>query len=115
MESFTLRLVRESDKPENDDLIRISFISPGKYQIKTYYPETQRQFIQTLSYMNVFDYVHSLFTLLIHDKDPFKYVQIEAPNTPTVLLAVDNLNCGRIYQAIDSLLHVTLSMWSSSN
>ena len=112
MEPFILRFVRDKHNPVTDDLVSISFLSPGNYQIKTKYSDGTRCSIQTLSYMDIFDYVHSVMTLLIHDDDPFKWVQIDAPNTPSILLAIKDLDCSRVYQAIDNLLHVSLSIWS---
>lgn len=111
MEPFILRLVRDKANSDKDDIIRISFLSRGNYQIKTKYSEGMTS-IQTLTDRDVLIYVHSLMILLIHDIAPFNCVQIDAPNTPSVLLAVKDLDNERIYQAIDNLLLITLSIWS---
>jgi len=119
MEPFDLRFIRDKTNSANDDVVSISFLSPGNYQIKTNYSEAKcsiksRCSIQTLSYIDIFYYVHSLMILLIHDSDPFMWIQIDAPNTPSILLANKDLDVERVYQAIDNLLHVTLSIWSRS-
>lgn len=115
MEPIVLRFIRDSKNYAKDDLVRISPLSDSNYQIKTTYSDSKDPYIQTLSYNNVFDYVHSVMILLIHDEAPFVNVQIEVPNTPTVLLSVKSLDSDRLYQAIDNLLRITLSSWSRSN
>jgi len=114
MEPFILRLVRDKSNSAKDDLIRISCLSRGNYQIKTKYSEGIMTSTQTLTDRDILNYVHSLMILLIHDIAPFNCVQIDAPNTPSILLAVKDLDNERIYQAINNLLCVTLSIWSRS-
>jgi len=115
MEPLVIRFIRDSKNYANDDLVCISPLSNNTYQIKTNYSDNNKKYIQTLSYNNVFDYVHSVMILLIHDDAPFVNVQIDMPNTPAVLLAVKDLDSERLYGAIDKLLHITLSSWSRSN
>jgi hypothetical protein len=117
MEPFVLRLIRDKENTAKDDHVKISYLSYGIYQINTKYSQKYSQgksSVQNLSDRDIFDYVHSLMILLIHDTDPFKFVQIDAPNTPSILLAIKDLDSERLYHAIDNLLRVTLSSWSRS-
>ena len=113
MESLCIRCVRISDDSTKDDVIRIVPFGTDHYHITTTYGLTKKVYTQTMSYTNVFAYIHSLITLLIHDDMPFKSVQLDFPNTPSVMLNIKStLDCQRIYNAVHSMLHVTLDLWN---
>jgi len=112
MESLVIRCVRVDNNKNKDDVITISPTDKGNYSIKTFYGEINKSYTQTISYLNVFGYVHSLVTLLIHDDKPFEFIQFDIPNTPSVLFNIKSLDCYNMYNAINTLLHVTLNSWN---
>lgn len=114
MESFVIRCIRNPDDStsDNDDVVYISPNNMGYYNVKFIYGVNKKKYTQTLSYLNVFSYVHSLITLLIHDDKPFKAVQFDIPNMPSVYFNINTLDCYNIYNAINSMLHVTLDSWN---
>jgi hypothetical protein len=113
MESFCIRCIRNKDDSNRDDVIRIVPFGTDHYSIKTTYGLTKKVYTQTMTYANVFAYVHSLITLLIHDEMPFKSIQLDFPNTPSVMLNIESsLDCERVYNAVNNMLHVTLDLWN---
>jgi hypothetical protein len=113
MESICIRCVRNTSDSTTDDVIRIVPLGTDHYSIKTTYGRSNKTYTQTITYTNVFGYVHSLVTLLIHDDMPFKSVQLDFPNTPSVMLNVaSSLDCERVYTALNTMLHVSLDAWN---
>jgi hypothetical protein len=70
-----------------------------------------QKWTQTVSKATLSKYVNSLLTLFMHDSDPFNYVQLDAPNYPSVLLTVDTLRYSEVRYAIDDMLDVVTSSW----
>lgn len=113
MESLCIRCVRNLDDSTTDDVIRIVPFGTDHYNITTTYGRSNKTYTQTITYANVFGYVHSLVTFLIHDDMPFKSVQLDFPNTPSVMLNVgSSIDCDRVYTAVHTMLNVTLDAWN---
>jgi len=112
MESIVIRCIRNGKDSSTDDIIKISPNNNSFYDIKIFHGEIKKSYTQLLTYANVFSYVHSLMTLLIHDDKPFIAVQLDIPNTPSVYLNINTLDSYNMYNAIHSILHVTLDSWN---
>ena len=112
MEPLSIRCIRNNNDSNNDDVILITPSHLGYYTIKTCYAENKKSYTQTVSYLNVFAYINSLITLLINDDQPFEFVQLDIPNTPSVSFKTNNLNSQSMFNAINNILHVTLEAWN---
>ena len=118
MEPIVLRFIRDININNKDDMISISPLPNGNYSIKTKYADmsinnrNHNIYVQTLTYYNVFNYIHSLMILLIHDDKPFQSIQFDVPNTPSVIIQINKLDSHQLYTAINSILHVTLDSWN---
>jgi hypothetical protein len=110
---------------ENDDRITINpvwndvsdEVSILEYKVTINYASVKsesnqpQKWTQTVSKATLSKYVNSLLTLFMHDSDPFNYVQLDAPNYPSVLLTVDTLRYSEVRYAIDDMLDVVTSSW----
>ena len=118
MEPFVLRFIRDINNNTNDDIIIISPLPNGNYSIKTKYAAmslnniNRNISVQTLTYYNIFNYIHSLMILLINDDKPFQSVQFDVPTMPSVIIPVNKLDSYQLYTTINSILHVTLDSWA---
>jgi hypothetical protein len=112
LQPLFIRCVRVDNDKTKDDLITILPNDTGDYSIKTFYADINKSYTETLSYINVFGYVHSLLTLMNHDDKPFVFVQFDIPNTPPLAFNVKNLDCERVINAINTMLHITIDAWN---
>lgn len=117
---ITLRLLRKDKGPKKDDIIKIKFWDieeDEKYQIDYIDGDADTDSGKTrhsstyLTGDQVDTYMHSLFTLLTRDGDPFESFQIAAPGFPCILLPVAELKKQSVRQAIVDVLPVLCNFW----
>jgi len=111
MESLVFRFIRDIKNKSNDDIIVIRPNLTGSYSVVSNFGDNNRINNMTVSYMNMFGYIHSMMTLIINDSIPFQSVQIDVPSIPSVVIPIDKLDTIHISNSINTLLHVTLDSW----
>lgn len=108
MNKCTIRFIRKDQTSKKDDVLiiyedeefdemyRIRF-RPAGCDAKEFYLEHGR----------AVDYVAGILKTLQYDADPFQYVQVDTPMTPSVLYRGDDL-CREVRYAIEDTISVAL-------
>jgi hypothetical protein len=114
---MVIRFIRDLTNKIDDDVVYISpvwdnysnEVSVLQYHIYTKFSDDRSNTDQVVSAHNLRKYVRSLLSIAACDQDPFKGVQLDIPNAPSVLFKVSNLlDC---LSNIMCLLDVTMDSW----
>jgi len=114
---MVIRFMRDLSKQNEDDVVYINpewdtltnDMSLLQYHIVMRFSEDRSSTEQRVSAHNLRKYLRSLLSIIANDQDPFKGVQIDIPNTPSVLFKVSNLMDS--LSNIMCLLEVTMDSW----
>ena len=107
--SVSFNLIRDTNDKTNDDFIIVK--QTHEYDIvhlcyKDRVSGTQHEVRMTKDRLS--EYCISLFHILSYDNDPFKFVQVNFPAFPSVLLNIKDLEYESLRERIQSMLWFTL-------
>ncbi len=118
-DKFVIRLIRDSNKVEKDDVIRITPTSNGKYQVELetagyqlINTQQKKTHLKGMSFDAVQNYVKTLLILLPIDEDGYHSVQFDMPCMPAILLTTDKLNCDCLTETIMNYMNSIESVWA---
>lgn len=108
--AIQIRIIRNTDRPENDDRISILYDEAEEnYDVSYLDGNLKSKVIQNLKMDgDVLDqYLKSLFTLLSTDDDPYKNIQFNIPAMPVVLYRASDLGNTEIVNALMTMMPLT--------
>ena len=118
-DKFVIRLIRDTKDTENDDVIRITPTSNGKYQVELetaghqlVNTQQKKTHLKGMSFDAVQNYVKTLLFLLPIDDDGYQSVQFDMPCMPAILLTTDKLHCDCLMETIMNYMNSIESVWS---
>jgi hypothetical protein len=118
-DKFVIRLIRDTKDTENDDVIRITPTSNGKYQVELdtaghqlVNTQQKKTHLKGMSFDAVKNYVKTLLFLLPIDDDGYHFVQVDMPCMPAILLTTDKLHCDCLTETIMDYMNSIESVWS---
>lgn len=125
VETLAIRFIRKSDSKfqKQDDVLTIKpqwqqsndEVQTKMYEVKmTYSSEgmcTNKQYSTTtmLSGYDVMFYLRSVLNLVKFDSDPYKFVQVDLPMMPSVMIELDDLADAMLH--IEQMVDVLMRSW----
>lgn len=125
VETLTIRFIRKSDSAfqTQDDVLTIKpqwqqtndEVQTKMYEVKmTYASEamnTSKQYSTTsmLSGYDVLFYLRSVLNIVKIDADPYKFIQVDLPLMPTVLIELDDLADAMLH--LEQMVDVLMRSW----
>jgi hypothetical protein len=107
---------RSKTAPTVDDILRIvpSNISGRFYDMSYTDNHSVVKAKYTATESEIFDYLDSMFALMLHDEDPFVQVQLQTPAFPAILLNVKSLCSPSVKDAFYVVVRNTLRNWPTA-
>jgi hypothetical protein len=124
MSSIIIRFIRNKNDTTQDDMTTISpiwndlsdEISILEYTIVTKFAKNPENALsssystkQTVNSQSLRMFLCSMLTMMYHDIDPFVAVQFDMPNSPSIIVSVNSLNC--IHSSIMNMLNSLIESW----
>jgi len=125
VETLTIRFIRKSESAfqKQDDVVTIKpqwqqtndEVQTKMYEVKMTYSSdgmcTNKQYSTTtmLSGYDVMFYLRSVLNLVKFDSDPYKFIQVDLPMMPSVLIKLDVLDDAMLH--IEQMVDVLMRSW----
>ncbi len=113
-QNILLRLIRkgENSTSKNDDVITVRrTFSNGNVSMEYKDARNSSKNTTLISENGFLRYLDTLFVLLENDNDPFKSIQLDCPQYPSILFSISDIGRYSVQDAIKDAVKDTFQNW----